>query len=99
MRESTMPTYTVSVTAPGNPYARTFEQMLDVLPAAAMEGSEETAMATLWFDVKAPNPDAAIERAYLRAHGMLTGADVEFRVVRSSTVPGRQPWWRRLLPA
>lgn len=97
MRETAMTTYTVSVTGAGA-LAPRFEQMLDVLPAAAMEGTEETSTVTLWFDVKAPNPDAAIERAYLRAQSVLRIEDaVTFAIVRSDTVEGRRPWWRTLL--
>lgn len=99
MRESTMPTYTVMVTGPGA-LAPGFEQLLDVLPAAAMEGSEETPTATLWFDVRARNADEARERAWLRAQSALRLDDATtIAIVRSSTVEGRRPWWRRLLSA
>lgn len=90
-----MPTYTVSLTGPGDLMGR-FEQMLDVLPGAALEGDESLPVATLWFDVRAPNADAAVERAFLRAQNVLRGAEVTFEVVLSRTVEGRRPWWREL---
>jgi hypothetical protein len=97
MRRTNVRTYTVSITGAGT-LAPRFEQMLDVLPAAAMEGGEGHGAATLWFDVRARNADAAIERAYLRTHRLLSDAsDVTFAIVPSRAVEGRRPWWRRAL--
>lgn len=95
-----MATYTVSVTGPGS-LAPRFEQLLDALPAAAMEGSEETRVATLWFDVTARDGTQAVERAHSRIAGLLRSTALDlpltFAVARSSTIEGRRPWWRRLL--
>lgn len=94
-----MSTYTVSVTGPGALAGR-FEQLLDVLPAAALEGSEHSEVVTLYFDVRARHRDAAIEAAFLRAQGAIGIDDpIWLSVVRSSTVEGRKPWWRRVLSA
>lgn len=93
-----MPTFTVSMTGPGDLVASEFEQMLDVLPAAAMEGDESSEVATLWFDVRARSRDAAVETAWLRAQALLRNPHVATLIVaRSIDVEGRRPWWRRVL--
>ena len=91
-----MPTYTVSVTGPGD-LAPGFEQMLDALAAPAMVGDETTPTVTLYFDVRARNRDQAVERAWLRSQSFV-GPDVTVTIVPSDEVEGRNaPLWRRLL--
>ena len=97
MRGKPMPTYTVSVTAPGH-LAPTFEQVLDVLGGAAMVGDETYPLVTLSFDVHARNRSQAVEKGWLRPAALVpSGSDLDVEVVSSSAVEGRRPWWRRAL--
>lgn len=86
-------TYVAKVTAPGA-LAEDFEQMLDVLGAAAMEGADGDEEITLWFDVRARSSRRAVEKAYLSISNIVTRSPgaIALSVTRDRRVAGRRPF-------